>query len=70
MQAILGMVEALIARGKTLLVVEQSLDVAASICDRAYFMEKGEVRFDGPIGELVERGDLVRSVFFGTREAS
>ena len=43
---------------------------AASICDRAYFMEKGEVRFGGPISELVERGDLVRSVFFGSREAS
>ena len=70
MQAILATMEALVARGKTLLVVEQSLDVASTICDRAYFMEKGEVRFSGPISELVERGDLVRSVFFGSREAS
>jgi branched-chain amino acid transport system ATP-binding protein len=26
-------------------------------------MEKGEVRFSGPTSELLERGDLLRSVF-------
>src|SRR5205085_1421531 len=29
----------------------------------AYFMEKGEVRFSGPTQELLERGDILRSVF-------
>jgi hypothetical protein len=28
-------------------------------------MEKGEVRFEGPAAELLERNDLLRSVFFG-----
>src|SRR5207302_5386545 len=30
---------------------------------RAYFMEKGEVRFSGPTHDLLERGDILRSVF-------
>jgi branched-chain amino acid transport system ATP-binding protein len=28
-------------------------------------MEKGEVRFDGPASKLLDRGDLIRSVFLG-----
>ena len=28
-------------------------------------MEKGEVRFDGPIADLVGRDDLARAVFLG-----
>ena len=35
-------------------------------CDRAIFLEKGQVRFSGPADELLERGDLVRAVFLGT----
>jgi ABC-type branched-subunit amino acid transport system ATPase component len=65
MEAILRLIDLWIEQGITLLVVEQSLDVAMSICDRAYFMEKGEVRFSGPTSELLDRTDLVRSVFFG-----
>lgn len=67
MQTILGLIDRWIAAGTTLLVVEQSLDVALSICDRSYFMEKGEVRFSGPTADLVDRSDLVRSVFFGEK---
>ena len=29
-------------------------------------MEKGEVRFDGPAADLLERGDLLRAVFLGS----
>ena len=54
-------------RGQTIVVVEQSLDVALSIADRAVFMEKGQVRFEGPAAELADRHDLVRAVFFGGR---
>jgi ABC-type branched-subunit amino acid transport system ATPase component/predicted MFS family arabinose efflux permease len=54
-------------RGQTIVVVEQSLDVALSIADRAVFMEKGQVRFEGPAAQLAERHDLVRAVFFGGR---
>ena len=49
----------------TLLVVEQSLNVAAELTTTGHFMEKGEVRFSGDVRELAARGDLARSVFFG-----
>ena len=48
-----------------MLIVEQSLNVALSIADRAIFLEKGQVRFEGPAQDLLERDDLVRAVFFG-----
>ena len=60
-----GMIRTLADQGMSMLVVEQSLDMAAKITQHAFFMEKGEVRFDGPMNDLVNRGDLVRSVFFG-----
>jgi branched-chain amino acid transport system ATP-binding protein len=52
-------------RGLTLVIVEQSVNIAALVCSRAYFMEKGRVRFAGPPAALLERPDLVRSVFLG-----
>jgi len=57
--------ETLKAAGQTMLIVEQSLNVALSVADRAIFLEKGEVRFEGAAGDLLQRGDLVRAVFFG-----
>jgi ABC-type branched-subunit amino acid transport system ATPase component len=65
-QRMLEIVDQLKARGQTMLIVEQSLNVALSIADRAIFLEKGEVRFEGPAQELLERDDLARAVFFGT----
>jgi ABC-type branched-subunit amino acid transport system ATPase component/predicted MFS family arabinose efflux permease len=64
-QELLLVVERLRARGQTMLVVEQSLNVALALADRAVFMEKGRVRFEGSAQELVERDDLVRAVFLG-----
>jgi ABC-type branched-subunit amino acid transport system ATPase component len=51
--------------GVTLVLVEQSLNIAAELCDRAVFMEKGEVRFEGRTAELLERDDIARAVFLG-----
>ena len=51
--------------GITLLVVEQSLNIAAQLCSRAIFLEKGEVRFAGECAELLEQDDIARAVFFG-----
>jgi ABC-type branched-subunit amino acid transport system ATPase component/predicted MFS family arabinose efflux permease len=65
-QRLLEVIEQLKAQGQTMIIVEQSLNVALAIADRAIFLEKGEVRFEGPAAELAERGDLVRAVFFGT----
>jgi ABC-type branched-subunit amino acid transport system ATPase component/sugar phosphate permease len=49
--------------GATVILVEQSVNLALTVADRAYFMEKGEIRFEGPAGDLLERPDLLRSVF-------
>ena len=64
-QQVLAKVEHLRDEGLTIVIVEQSVNVALSIADRAVFMEKGQVRFDGPADELLERGDLLRAVFLG-----
>jgi ABC-type branched-subunit amino acid transport system ATPase component/sugar phosphate permease len=63
-QHLLETIEALKAKGITMIIVEQSVNVALTIADRAIFMEKGQVRFEGPAQELLERDDLVRAVFF------
>ena len=47
------------------MLVEQSVDVALELADRAYFLEKGEVRFAGPIADLRSHPELVRAVFLG-----
>jgi ABC-type branched-subunit amino acid transport system ATPase component/predicted MFS family arabinose efflux permease len=49
--------------GITIVLVEQSVNIALTLADRAYFMEKGEVRFEGPTSQLLKRRDLLRSVF-------
>jgi ABC-type branched-subunit amino acid transport system ATPase component len=64
-QQVMEVVQQLRAAGVTMIVVEQSLNVALAISDRAVFMEKGEVRFEGPAAELAERNDLARAVFLG-----
>jgi ABC-type branched-subunit amino acid transport system ATPase component len=50
-------------QGLGILLVEQSAELALKVSDRAMFLEKGEVRFSGPAQEILERGDLIRSVF-------
>ena len=46
-QRMLELVDQLKARGQTMIIVEQSLNVALAISDRAIFLEKGEVQFEG-----------------------
>ena len=64
-EQLLETVRAINAGGTTVIIVEQSLNVALTIAERAVFMEKGEIRFDGPATELLRKPDLVRAVFFG-----
>jgi ABC-type branched-subunit amino acid transport system ATPase component/sugar phosphate permease len=64
-QSLLEIVRDLKRQGLTMVIVEQSLNVALSVADRAIFMEKGQIRFDGPAAELAERDDLARAVFLG-----
>ncbi len=51
--------------GVTIVLVEQSVDRALELADRAYFLEQGTVRFAGPSRELLDHPELVRSVFLG-----
>jgi ABC-type branched-subunit amino acid transport system ATPase component len=64
-QSLVEVVEGLKDAGITMVIVEQSVNIALGLADRALFMEKGEVRFSGPAAELAERDDLVRAVFLG-----
>jgi len=64
-QELLQVVERLKAEGITIVIVEQSLNVALAMADRAVFLEKGAVRFEGDAQELLERDDLARAVFLG-----
>jgi branched-chain amino acid transport system ATP-binding protein len=60
---LLDIVKALRDRGTTIILVEQSVNLALTLADEAYFMEKGEIRFHGPTAELLDRPDVLRSVF-------
>ncbi len=60
---LLDVIRRINAQGTSVLIVEQSVNVALTIADRAYFLEKGEVRFSGPTAELLDRGDILRAVF-------
>lgn len=50
-------------RGIAILLVEQHVTMALAVTQRAYFLERGRVRFDGPSADLARRNDLLRSVF-------
>jgi ABC-type branched-subunit amino acid transport system ATPase component len=60
---LLEMVRRINAEGTAVVLVEQSVNVALSLVEHAYFMEKGEIRFDGRAEDLLARSDLLRSVF-------
>ncbi|MFZ8916526.1 MAG: MFS transporter [Ilumatobacteraceae bacterium] len=59
----LPIVKRMSQEGVTVVLVEQSVNVALTVAERAYFLERGEVRFSGPTAELLERPDVLRSVF-------
>ena len=64
-QELLKTIEHLKSEGMTIVIVEQSLNIALAIADRAVFVEKGQIRFEGSADELRGRDDLVRAVFLG-----
>lgn len=69
-EVLMSAVRALNEAGSTIVLVEQSLNVASSLCQRAIFLEKGAVRFEGPTADLLERSDVARAVFLGAASAS
>ncbi|MFZ6005337.1 MAG: ABC transporter permease subunit [Actinomycetota bacterium] len=62
-EQLLGIVREIHRKGTTIVLVEQSVNVAITLADRAVFLEKGEVRFDGPTADLLERPEILRAVF-------
>ena len=67
---LIEVVRAIWRNGTTIVIVEQSVNVALALAERAVFLEKGTVRFEGATRDLVERPDILRSVFInGTSPA-
>ena len=64
-QELLEIVRHLHANGTSIILVEQSLNIACELCQRAIFLEKGQIRFEGPARQLLERDDIARAVFLG-----
>ncbi len=62
---LLAALRALQERGVAVLLVDQSINVALAVADRALVLERGQVGFAGPARELEQRPDLLRSVFLG-----
>ena len=60
---LMDMVRQINDEGTAIVLVEQSVNVALSLVDHAYYMEKGEIRFDGDAQGLLDRPDLLRSVY-------
>jgi len=61
---LLEVVAGLRQRGMAIVIVDQHVNMALDVADRAYFLERGQVRFDGPAAGLRDRRDLLRAVFF------
>jgi ABC-type branched-subunit amino acid transport system ATPase component len=66
-QGLLEIVRRIHLGGTAVILVEQSLNIAASVCERSIFLEKGTVHFEGRTEELLERDDVARAVFLGAR---
>ena len=62
-EQLLDIIRRMNAEGVTVLLVDQHVDLALEIASRAYFLERGEIRFTGPSQSLHGRDDLLRSVF-------
>jgi branched-chain amino acid transport system ATP-binding protein len=60
---LLAIVRDIHANGTTVILVEQSVNVALNLAQRAIFMEKGEIHFDGPTDKLLDDREVLRSVF-------
>jgi branched-chain amino acid transport system ATP-binding protein len=60
---LLEIVRQIHARGTTIIVVEQSVNVALTLAEKAIFMEKGEIKFFGNTADLLARPDILRAVY-------
>ena len=56
--------------GVAMVLVDQHVDLVLDVASRAYFIERGEIRFSGPSEDLKGRDDLLRSVFLRGESAT
>lgn len=56
--------------GITVMIVEQSINIATAVAPKAIFLEKGEARFSGETAELASNENLIRSVFLGPSDSA
>jgi branched-chain amino acid transport system ATP-binding protein len=54
--------------GTSVVVVEQSANIALAVADRAYVMEKGAIVFEGPASDLAANPEVLRSVYLHGRD--
>jgi branched-chain amino acid transport system ATP-binding protein len=59
------MLENINKEGTTILLVEQFVNLALRIADRAYVLEKGTVSLEGSAKELLESSDVVKASYMG-----
>jgi branched-chain amino acid transport system ATP-binding protein len=64
-ESLLAIVTGIHEQGTAVILVEQSVNLALRLCQRAVFMEKGQVVFSGSAAELLDRQDIVRAVLLG-----
>jgi ABC-type branched-subunit amino acid transport system ATPase component len=64
-QQLLDVIEELKAEGMTMMIVEQSVTIALSLADRAVFIEKGVVRFEGTAEEFAQNDELAKNILLG-----
>ncbi|WP_420434908.1 ATP-binding cassette domain-containing protein [Candidatus Poriferisocius sp.] len=60
---LLPVVRRIADQGAAVLLVEQSVNIALSVADHAYVMEKGEIGHSGPAAELRTRPDLLQAAY-------
>lgn len=65
LDTMLGLVESLRSRGRTICIVEHNLHVVGRLADHVYFMELGRITAEGTIDELTGSERLAEA-YFGT----
>lgn len=61
-ESMVSMIQMLKQRGVSVVLAEQNLGFAALVCDRAYVLEKGQIRYEGSMDDLLSE-DAVRRNF-------
>ena len=63
-EQMVDMILTLKSQGVSILLSEQNMHFAQLVCDRAYVLEKGQIRYQGPMAELMAN-EQVRQAYLG-----